>query len=190
MKRWHKFLGVLLLAAALAPAKEFMGLPIEEENLLSSKPLPTWILGGGLLADYCLSEFNIGTKISFGYRLHKHHSIDLESQYYFIDNLFETGVNWRFYFLGSLMSRGHDDFLRLGFSGIYMEKNDDSYVSPTVTFGYGRDILFFDSASLLGRVEISGKYLIGEPVSRKKDRALLTQSAHAIICLDFSLLFF
>lgn len=181
---------ILLLAFSLTPAKDFMGIPIEDESRLQSRPLPTWIGGGGLLLDYCMNEFNVGLEGNFGYRIHPHHSLDLEGQFFFVDNLIEVGLNWRFFFLGSLVSSGHDDFLRLGLSGIYMEKHDDHYVSPTVSFGYGRDILFFDTSNLVGRVEISGKYLIDEPVARKKDRAFIKQEAHAIICLNFSLLFF
>jgi len=189
-KRWSAILVVLLLAFSLTPAKDFMGLPIEDETRLQTRALPAWIGGGSFFIDYCMNEFNVGLGTNIGYRLHRHHALDLDGQFYFVDNLIEAGLNWRFYFLGSLMSAGHDDFLRLGFSGIYMEKHDDTYVSPTITFGYGRDMLFFDSANLVGRVEISGKYLVDEPVSRKKDRAFIAQEAHAIICLNFSVLFF
>lgn len=167
-----------------------MGLPIDDSVQQKSKPLPTWIFGGGGFLSYYLSSLDGGFKLSGEYRIHQHFSLDAFGQLFLGNDLYEVGMNGRYYFRGSLMNTRNDDFIRLGVSAIYMEKKDDSYFPPAVSLGYGRDILFFEKGSIMGRFEIRGSYIIGEPVAKKDDHRLVTQESHLLVNVEMSLLFF
>lgn len=190
MKQLTRVIFCLALAAGLSFGKDFMGIPIEEAPASEVRPLPVVVLGGGGFLRYYLNSIDGGVRASTDFRVHKHHSLGLFGLIHLGDDFMEAGLDYRFYFSGRLMETGHDDFLRFGFSGIYIEKEDESYFPPVISFGYGRDILFFKNADLLGRIQLSGSYIIGEPVSKKKDNHLIDQEAHFLISLDLSLLFF
>ena len=190
MKTVLRLIPYLLLAASLLYGKDFMGIPIEESPAATVRPLPTWIVGGGGFLRYYLNSVDGGVRLSTDFRVHKHHALGAFGLIHLGDDFLEAGLDYRFYFSGRLMETGHDDFLRFGFSGIYIEKNDESYFPPVISFGYGRDILFFKNADLLGRIQLSGKYIMGEPVSKKKETLFMEQEAHFLISLDFSILFF
>ena len=190
MKRVLRVILCLLFAAGLSSGKDFMGIPIEESEAIAERPLPTWIFGGGGFLRYYLTSVDGGVRASADFRFLKHHSLGLFGMLHLGDDLSEVGIDYRFYFLGRLMQSGHDDFLRLGFSGLYMEKGDETFFPPVISFGYGRDILFFKKADLLGRIQLSGNYIIGEPVSKRQEWLLMDQEAHFLLSLEFSLMFF
>ena len=187
MKLVRNTLLCFLVAVSLLQAKDFMGLPIEDPVMLQTRPLPTWIMGGGGFLSYYLNSVDGGLMASVDRRFMTHHSLGVSSHLFFGGDLWDVGLDYRFYFLGSLMS-GHDDFLRLSFSGMYLNKNDESFFSPMPSLGYGRDILFFENSNLVGRVEIRGAYLLGEPVEKKG--AFVGRVGRFIVYLDFSILFF
>ena len=66
-----------------------------------------------------------------------------------------------------------------------MEKGDETFFPPVISFGYGRDILFFKKADLLGRIQLSGNYIIGEPVSKRQEWLLMDQEATSCCRLNF-----
>ena len=190
MKRVLTIICFVVLAAGVLHAKDFMGIPIEESAAVAGRPLPTWIVGGGGFARYYLASVDGGFTLMGDFRFHKHHSVGAFGQIHLRDDISEVGLAYRLYFSGLLMQSGHDDFLLLGPSCLFMEKSDGTYHPFVVTFGYGRDILFFKNADLLGRIQLSGSYIIGEPVSRKNSRIYMEEETHFLVSLNFSLLFF
>lgn len=176
--------------SSAAVARDFMGIPIDENVLQKSKPLPTWLYGGGGFLSYYASSIDGGVKLSVERRLHPHFSLDICGMMFLGNDLYEASLDGRYYFRGSLMSSKNDDFLRLGVSAIYMEKGGESYMPPAISLGYGRDVLFFENAHFLGRFEIRGIYVIGEPISKKDDHRLVTQESHLLVNLELSLIFF
>lgn len=189
MKFVRNIVLVLLLATSLLQAKDFMGIPIEDPVQLQTRPLPAWLVGGGGFVAYYLNSLDGGVVASVDRRLGTHHSLGAVGHVYFGNDLMDIGLNYRFYFSGSLMS-GHDDFLRAGFAGMYMEKKDETYFSPMVSFGYGRDILFFEKANLVGRVEVRAAYLLGEAVSKNEGSEFIDRTGHFLVFVDFLILFF
>ncbi len=179
-----------MLASVLVLAKDFMGMPIEEPYGTDVKPLPTLIVGGGGFLDYFLNSVNGGVEASAEYRVHKHHSVGILGQYNFGSDFALVEGDYRFYFSGGLMQNGHDDFVRLGYGVLFMEKYDEFYYPQVVSLGYGRDILFFDTAKFMGRIQLGGSYIIGEPIAKENERLYIDEETHFLIYLSFSILFF
>lgn len=171
-------------------ADYFLDMNMGETNAAESRALPIFAVGAGASLDYYFNSFNGGAQITGQFRFHRHHAVDLFGAIPFDGDFYEVGLDYRFYFTGKLMSESYDDFLRLGVSGIYMEKNDDSYFPPAVSLGYGRDFLFFKKADFMGRVEVRASYILGEPLSQKMKDLPMTEDTHFIAYLQFSLLFF
>lgn len=190
MKLARKTLQVLALFVSLALADDFMGIPIEDRESKDARPLPTILGGAGVSLDYYLRSFDGSVAFDVEYRINKNHSIGFFGTYPFVAEYLEAGFDWHWYFIGSLMTSGHDDFLRFSFSCFYLDHLDENYFSPVVTFGYGRDILFFKKSNFLGRLEFYGNYVLGEPVEKKNERLPIVEPVRFFLHLKFSLLFF
>ena len=190
MKQLIRVIVCLALAAGLSFGKDFMGIPIEEAPASEVRPLPLVVLGGGGFLRYYLNSVDGGVRASADFRFLKYHSLGLFGMLHLGDDLSEVGIDYRFYFLGQLMQSGHDDFLRLGISGLYMEKGDETFFPPVISFGYGRDILFFKKADLFGRFEFFGSYVVGHPVEKDNERLPITEPVRFFLYLKISLLFF
>ncbi|MCQ2053959.1 MAG: hypothetical protein MJY82_01545 [Fibrobacter sp.] len=189
MKFVRRILLGLLFAVSLPMAKDFMGIPIEDPVREQNRELPTWILGGGGFLSYYLNSIDGGIELSADRRLGVHHSLGTSGHLFFGNDLIDIGLDYRFYFMGSLMS-GHDDFLRATFAAMFMEKNGKSYVSPLAVIGYGRDVLFFKTANLVGRIDVHCGYLLGETLAKKSSDDSNNYPGHFLVYLNFSLLFF
>lgn len=180
---------LLLFAAVSCFSADFMGIPIEERASENDRPLPKWMFGGGAsLAYYVNFDCVFGAEVD--YRLHPNHSLGVFGQIPVLGDFKELGLDWRWFFKGSLMYAGHDDFLQFAFSGLYMHHNGEKFFSPTLTFGYGRDVLFFEKGRLVGRIEIMGKYVMGEPVFKKNERFYFDEYSHFLALFRLSLFFF
>ena len=168
MNLLHKIVAVLLLAVGASLAEDFMGLPIED-SAKDERPLPTWVFGGGGSLAYYLKTFDGTVNVDAEYRFDRHHSLSLYGNLPIVADFMEVGVDWHWYFKGSLMRSGHDDFLKFAVSAFYLDY-DETYFSPALSFGYGRDILFFKKADLLGRFEFYGSYVLGHPVEKDNEK--------------------
>jgi len=167
-----------------------MGIPIEDNAKKDARPLPTFLLGGGVSLDYYLKTFDGSVALDLEYRVHRNHSIALFGTVPFVAEYLEAGIEWHWYFKGALMNTGHDDFLKFVFSGFYLDHEDESFFSPVISFGYGRDMLFFEKAEFLGRFEFYGSYVMGEPVEKENERLPILEPVRFFLHLRFSLLFF
>ena len=170
-------------------ADDFMGLPIEDGVSKDERALPTWIFGGGASLAYYLKTLDGNVGVDAEYRLNKNHSVGILATLPFMAEYLEFGFDTRWYFRGSLMRSGHDDFLKFAASVFYMD-HDGSYFSPVVSFGYGRDVLFFKNANFLGRFEFYGSYVIGEPVEKQNERLPIVEPARFFLFFRLSLFFF
>lgn len=189
-----KFVRNALLACALCLvpsvwAEDFMGLPIEDGVSKDERALPTWMFGGGASLAYYLKTLDGNIGVDAEYRLHRNHSIGLFATLPFMAEYLELGLDTRWYFRGSLMRSGHDDFLKFAASAFYMD-HDGACFSPTISFGYGRDILFFKNADFLGRFEFYGSYVVGEPVEKQNERLPIVEPARFFLFFKLSLFFF
>lgn len=171
-------------------AKDFMGLPIENTASLQSRPLPTFMGGGGGFFTYYLNSVEGGVSLFADYRAFRRHSFGLHGQMMLGNDLCEVGLNWKFYFRGSLMELKSDDYLLLGVSGLYMDKRGGSYFPPVVSVGYGRDVLFFETAPFIGRIELRGSYVLGESIAKREKSELIDRETNLVVYLSFSILFF
>lgn len=185
----QKIAAVLVFAVGLALADDFMGLPIEEDATKEDRPLPTWIFGGGASLAYYLKTFDGTLALDAEYRVGRHHSLAFYGMFPFVADFLEFGFDWRWYFKGSLMRSGHDDFLKFSVSAFYLDY-DETYFSPAFSFGYGRDILFFKKADLFGRFEFYGSYVVGHPVEKENERLPITEPVRFFLHLKASILFF
>ena len=156
-------IGVVVLL--LVCVQSFAGYFIEQtyEDVPAKNSLSPISFGGELAFAYYLNSVHPAILLSGELRLHKHHSADLFGVALFSGDYIEVGANWRFFFRGLR----EDDFLRLGVSFVSFERENKSYFPPRVTFGYGRDVLFFKNASFLCRLEFLASYIIGEPLFEK-----------------------
>lgn len=184
------FFAIVFLFFGNSFADYFLDMNMGETNAAESRPLPMFAVGAGASLDYYFSSFDGGAQVTGQFRFHKHHAVDLFGAMPFGGDFYEVGLDYRFYFSGKLMSDSYDDFLRFGVSGIYMEKNDDSYFPPAISLGYGRDFLFFKKADFMGRVEVRASYILGEPLSQRLKDLPMTEDTHFIAYLHFSILFF
>lgn len=178
------------LFVCLAVADDFMGLPIEEHEAKNARPLPSFIFGAGMSLDYYLRSFDGSVAVNADYRLHRNHSLGIFGTVPFVAEYLEAGVDWHWYFLGSLMTSGHDDFLKFALSGFYLDHEKGKYFSPVASFGYGRDILFFKKSDFLGRLEFYGSYVLGEPVEKENERLPILEPVRFFLHVKFSLMFF
>ena len=167
-----------------------MGLPIEDRALKDERPLPSLFFGGGASLDYYLRTFDGSVGLSAEYRLHRNFSLGLYGTVPFAAEYLEAGLDGRWYFSGSLMRNNHDDFLKFAVSGYYLDHEDGTYFSPVLSFGYGRDILFFSKGHLAGRLEFYGSYVIGEPVEKENEHLPIVEPVRFFLHLKFSVLFF
>ena len=189
MNLLRKIAVALVLAVGLALADDFMGLPIEDGASKDDRPLPTWVFGGGGSLAYYLKTFDGTVNVDAEYRFGTHHSLALYGNLPIVADFVELGLDWHWYFKGSLMRSGHDDFLKFAVSAFYLDY-DETYFSPALSFGYGRDILFFKKADLFGRFEFFGSYVIGHPVEKPNERLPITEPVRFFLYLKVSLLFF
>ena len=190
MFRLSRILSVIFFVAGACLAEDFMGLPIDDRAKKDERPLPSFLFGGGASLDYYLKTFDGSVGVNAEYRLRKNHSLGIFGTVPFAAEFLEAGIDWHWYFLGSLMRSGHDDFLKFAVSGFYLDHEDGSHFSPVVSFGYGRDILFFDKGSIAGRLEFFGSYVIGEPVEKENEHLPIVEPVRFFLYLKFSVLFF
>lgn len=190
MKLVCKIALILSLFAGYALADDFMGLPIESSESKDARPLPSFLWGGGVSLDYYLRSFDGAFSLDFEYRLHRNHSLGIYGTVPIVAEYLEAGIDWRWYFLGALMTTGHDDFLKFAVSGFYLDHAEGKFFSPVLSFGYGRDILFFKKSNFLGRLEFYGSYVLGEPVEKENDLLPIVEPVRFFLHLKFSLLFF
>ena len=116
---------VVLFVAGVCLADDFMGLPIDDRAKKDERPLPSFLFGGGASLDYYLKTFDGSVGVDAEYRLHKNHSLGIFGTVPFAAEFLEAGIDWHWYFLGSLMRSGHDDFLKFAVSGFYLDQHSD-----------------------------------------------------------------
>lgn len=149
-----------------------------------------WRFGGGVDLGVYLSSPDVGVDLSGEYRFHKNHSLDLFVGTLFGGEMYEVGLDWRFFFMNEMGVSGHDDFFRIGFSGTYFEKDGEGEFPPRVSAGYGRDFMFLKDADFLCRLEVRASYLLLEPYSEDSGEGLFRETTHFIFNLFFGILFF
>ena len=178
---------IILVALLLGAVQSFAGYFIEQsrDDAPAMDSLSTLSFGGEFSLVYYLSSFHPGALLSGEYRFHNHHSADAFAAVLFSGDYFEFGLNWRFFFRGER----EDDFVRLGVSMLSFERDDKSYLPPRITFGYGRDILFFKKSSFLCRFELSASYIIGKPLSIKENE-FYNRDAHFSAALNIGFYLF
>ena len=179
---------LFVAAILLASVQSFAGYFIEQsydESASAKDSLSSFSFGGELELVYFLGSVHPGVLLSGEYRFHNHHSADLFAAVMFSGEYLEFGLDWRFFFRGMR----EDDFLRLGVSMLSFERDGKSYLPPRVTFGYGRDILFFKKTSFLCRLELDASYIIGKPLLEKGDK-FVSREAHFAAALNIGFYFF
>ncbi|MBR4784302.1 MAG: hypothetical protein IK012_03495 [Fibrobacter sp.] len=189
----RKTAAVLLFAIALGHADDFMGLPIEDGASKDERPLPSFIFGGGASLLYYLKSIDGSVSLDAEYRVHKNVSLGLYGTVPFVADFLEFGLDCHWYFKGSLMRSGHDDYLKFAVSAFYLDY-DETYFSPVISFGYGRDMLFFKKADLFGRFEFYGSVVAGHPVEKENEKMNIVgpymEPVRFFLHARFSILFF
>lgn len=188
-KAWAVF-ALLLFCTSHSFAGYFLEMQSDEPAVVDARPLPFFLVGAGASLDYYFNSFDGGFQALGEFRLHEKHSVNFFGAIPVSGDFYELGLGYRFFFSGNLMGMGHDDFLSFGVSSIIMEKEDEVYFPPTLSVGYGRDILFFKNSDFMGRIEVRASYIIGEPLSEKVENLPMTEDTHFIAYMQFSLLFF
>ena len=178
---------IFFVAVLLSAVQSFAGYFIEQtyEEAPVADSLASVSFGGELELVYFLGSVHPGILLSGEFRFHKHHSVDVFGAAIFSGDYLEFGLDWRFFFRGLR----EDDFLRLGVSMVSFERDDKSYLPPRITFGYGRDILFFKNTSFLCRLELNGSYILGKPLV-EKGGDFVNREAHFAAALQVGFYFF
>jgi len=171
----------------LCTVQSFAGFFIEQkyEDIPPRDTISSFSFGGELELVYFLSSLHPGISLGAEYRFHKHHSADFFVSALFSGKYLEVGLGWRFFFRGLR----EDDFLRLGFSMISFEREDKNYFPPRLTFGYGRDFMFFKNSGFLCRVELNANYIFGEPLAEKEGEFMYNET-HFSAGLNIGFYFF
>lgn len=182
----------LLLFILAFSVSAFAGFFLDEDipSQEQSREISPWRFGGGVDLGVYLSSPDLGVDLSGEYRLHKKHSVDLYAGALFGGEMYEVGVNWRFFFITSLEESGHDDFFRIGFSGTYFESDGDGFFPPRISLGYGRDFVFLKNADFLCRLEVRAAYLLTDPYSKDTGDGLFRETTHVIFNVSFGVFFF
>ena len=178
---------IFFVAVLLSAVQSFAGYFIEQtyEEAPVADSLASVSFGGELELVYFLGSVHPGILLSGEFRFHKHQSVDVFGAALFSGDYLEFGLDWRFFFRGLR----EDDFLRLGVSMVSFERDDKSYLPPRITFGYGRDILFFKNTSFLCRLELNGSYILGKPLV-EKGGDFVNREAHFAAALQVGFYFF
>ncbi|SHK34834.1 hypothetical protein [Fibrobacter sp. UWEL] len=182
----------LLLFILAFSVSAFAGYFLEEDipaqkNTREISPLR---LGVGADLGFYLNSPDLGLDLSGEYRIHKNHSLDLFAGTLFGGEMYEVGLNWRFFFITGLEESGHDDFLRIGLSGTYFETDGEGKFPPRISVGYGRDFMFLKNADFLCRLEVRASYLLTDSYSDHDEDSVVRRTTHFIANLSFGVFFF
>ncbi len=182
----------VLLLLAFAMSASWGGFFIDSEVAKAEpvRELPTWFFGGSFEVGFYLNSLDVGANVAGEYRIHKHHSVALSAGMLFGGELLEVGADWRFYFSGSLMETGYDDFIRVGLYGVYFDKYDESYFPPAITVGLGRDFMPLSKADFLCRLEVRLAYVMGESVPEKSENSFINRETNLLTHFDIGIFLF
>lgn len=161
-----------------------------KKNQEPVRELPSWLFGGAFDIGFYLNELDIGLSLDGEYRISKHHALGLSAGTLFGGELYEVGLDWRIFFAGSMMEVGYDDFIHVGFSGVYFEKMGEPYFPPRISVGYGRDLMPLRKADFLCRMEIRFSYLLGETISENDEEKLINRDTHLVTYFTLTILAF
>ncbi|MCF0215062.1 MAG: hypothetical protein HUK21_01145 [Fibrobacteraceae bacterium] len=150
--------------------------------------MPILRYGVNLDVAYYLFALDAGANGVLEFRLQKNQSLDVFAGGMFSGKYLTVGSNYRL-FWGDLLNNFHDDFFRLGLSGLYFENYGENYFSPVVSLGYGRDFLFFEKAHFLFRFEVGLSYIMGENISENTDK-LIDKETSILVHLNCSIFWF
>ena len=156
----------------------------------ASREIPSWFYGGAVDIGYYLRSVDVGINLQVEFRMAKHHSVGLSASGLFIGGVYEAGVDYRFFFGGSMMEFSMDDFLHLGLSGVFVKNFDEIDVSPKVSIGYGRDFVPVSKANFLCRLEIGIGYMFGDGIVEDSKDEFLHRETNILAHFNIGVLFF
>lgn len=183
----------ILFLLAIVFSSSWAGFFIDEGASAKAEPsreLPTWFYGGSVDLGYYIRSIDVGVNLEGEYRLGKHNSLALFADGLFPGCVFGVGLDWRFFFGGSLMELTYDDFVKVGFSGVFVKNYDELNVAPMISLGYGRDFMPLQKASFLVRLEISVGYMFGEGIVEDDKDAFLNRETNLLAHFNIGVLLF
>ncbi|MCQ2104549.1 MAG: hypothetical protein MJZ26_02040 [Fibrobacter sp.] len=182
MIQFGRIVARTVLTVGLLLSASFAGYFLDETTPRVEPPreLPSWIFGGSFDIGFYLNALDVGASAAGEYRLLPKHSLGLAAGVQFGGELLDVALDYRFFFGGTMMEVGYDDFIHLAVAGMYFEKFDESYFVPTISVGYGRDFMPLRKADLLCRMEIKISYLIGETIADFDEGKLIARETHMV----------
>lgn len=182
----------LFLLLVLAVSASWAGFFIEngENKAEPARELPSFFYGGSVDVGYYLRSVDVGVNLTGEYRFSKHNSLALSASGLFIGGVFQAGLDYRFFFGGSMMEVSMDDFIHLGVSGVLTKNFNEYNISPTVSVGYGRDFVPMPKANFLVRLEINIGYMFGEGIIDDDEGEFLHRETNLLAHFNIGFLLF
>lgn len=182
----------ILFLLAIVVSSSWAGFFIDEGAAKKEpvREMPTWFYGGSVDLGYYLRSIDVGVNVEGEYRLGKHNSFALSADGLFPGCVFGVGLDWRFFFGGSLMELTFDDYVKVGISGVFVKNYDELNVAPMISVGYGRDFMPLQKADFLVRLEISFGYMIGEGIVEDDKDEFLNRETNLLAHFNIGVLFF
>lgn len=181
-----------LLLLALVVSSSWAGFFIDngETKAALVRELPSLFYGGSVDVGYYLRSVDVGVNLAGEYRMAKHHSLALSASGLFIGGVYQAGLDYRFFFGGSMMEFSMDDFIHLGASGVIVKNFDDVEVSPKISIGYGRDFVPMPKANFMVRLEISLGYMIGDGIVDDDEGEFINRETNLLAHFNLGVMFF
>lgn len=182
----------ILLLVALVASMSWAGFFIESNESKTEAPreIPTWFYGGSVDVGYYLRSVDVGVNLAGEFRMAKHHSLAVSASGLFIGGVYQFGLDYRFFFGGSMMEFSMDDFVHLGASGVIVKNFDDVDVSPMISIGYGRDFVPMPKANFMVRLEISLGYMIGDGIVDDDEGEFINRETNLLAHFNLGVMFF
>ncbi|MCQ2092675.1 MAG: hypothetical protein MJY85_08350 [Fibrobacter sp.] len=182
----------ILLLMALVASMSWAGFFIESNETKTEAPreIPTFFYGGSVDAGYYLRSVDVGINLAGEFRIAKHHSLALSATGLFVGGVYQAGLDYRFFFGGSMMEFSMDDFVRLSVSGVFVENFKEMDVSPMISVGYGRDFVPMAKANFLVRLEISLGYMFGDGIVDDDEDKLINYETNLLAHFNIGVMFF